>query len=258
METPDIGQGIINLLPEQLEGPRFTILGVGGAGINVLNTFGWEDGLRRIAVDTDEYFLALCRHEDQLNIGLPELEGRGARGRVDLGRSAALYHESEITDILEGDIILLTGGLGRGTGTGASPVIASLARQRGVPVLAFLVWPFAQEGLDSTAEEGLALLREQCSAIMILDNEAALGVCGNDDRSDAAMLVNDMIAQMMARLVYRVGDAFPFSVPDEIADFVEGLPQMEQDGALRAAELGLDPGVFEPVAMDDRGRITLK
>lgn len=258
METPDVGHEILNLFPDQLEGPRFTVLGVGGAGINVLNTVDWEDGLRRVAIDTDEYFLALCRHENQLDIGLPELEGRGARGSVDLGRSAALSHESEILDVLEGDIILLTAGLGRGTGTGAAPVIASLARQRGLPVLSFLVWPFAKEGLDTKAEEGLALLREHCSAVMILDNDAALKVSGNHDRRDAAMLVNDMIAQMMGRLVGRVEDAFPFSVHDEIADFVEGLPEAVQDVPLRAAELALDPAIFEPVAMDDRGRIALK
>lgn len=258
METPNVGHDILNVLPGQLEGPRFTVVGVGGAGINVLNTLAWNDGVRTIAVDTDEYFLALSRHEDQIDIGLPELEGRGARGSVDLGRSAALAHEGEILDALEGDIILLIAGLGRGTGTGATPVVASLAHQRGLAVLAFLVWPFEKEGLDTSAEEGLTLLRKRCNALMILDNDAALEACGSHDRSDAAMVVNDMIAQLLGRLVVRVEDAFPFSLHDEIADFVGDLHLGAQDVPLKSAELTLDSATFQPVPMDERGRIALK
>ncbi len=258
METPEVSHNLLTLLPTQLDGPTFSVMGVGGAGINVLNMVGGETPLRRIAADTDQYFLALCRHEDQLDLGLPVLEGRGTRGSVELGRSCALAHESRVLDVLEGDIILLVAGLGRGTGTGATPVIASLARRKGLSVLSFLVWPFTEEGLTETAEAGLASLREHCDALMILDNDAALEVCDREDRRDAAMVVNDMIAQMIERLVGKVGEAFPFSVHDEIVDFVEGLPSANEELPLRAAELAIDPLTFEPIAMDGRGRIDLK
>ncbi len=258
MGAPEVTQYILNLLPEHIEGPRFTVIGVGGAGINVLNTVGGDADLRKVAVDTDEYFLALCRHEDQLDIGLPQLGGRGTRGSVELGRSCAQAHEAEILDILEGDIVLLTAGLGRGTGTGATPAIAQVAQGKGIPVIAILVWPFEAENLARRAEEGLESLRRQCNGVMILDNDAALEVSEGADRREAAMVVNDMIAQMIETLIGRVQEAFPFSVHDEIADFVEALPGVNAELVLRAAELSFDATARQPVAMDGRGRINLR
>ncbi len=217
-----------------------------------------EAALRLMAVDTDDYYLALSGCQRQLDLGRPLVHGKGTAGEVELGRSAALLHGSEIRDSLEEDIVLLTAGLGRGTGTGATPVVASLAKKKGLPVLAFLIWPFKEERIATKARHGLANLKSNCDALMVLDNNAALRVVGVDTHWEAAHVVNEMAARMVQRLIERVSNAFPFSIQDEIADFVEELPATNEQLPLKTVELGLHPPDSDPVRMDTKGLIELR
>ncbi|MFQ5838194.1 MAG: hypothetical protein ACE5HJ_05365 [Thermoplasmata archaeon] len=258
MLAREVAQDILSLLPAQLEEPSFALVGVGGAGINVLMEVNDEVPLRRITVDTDEYFLALCGRDQQLDLGRPLLEGKGTGGEIELGRSAAMLHRAEIDDCLGEDILLLVAGLGRGTGTGAAPVVASIAKEKGLPVLAFLIWPFKDERTVTKAGKGLAALKPHCDALLVLDNSAALEVGGVDTHREAATLVNTMMAQMVERLVERISEAFPFSVHEEITNFVEGLPTANEKMPLKAAELAFENEVFAPIAMDRRGIIELR
>jgi cell division protein FtsZ len=258
MLAREVAQSVTSILSSRLEEASFSMLGVGGAGINVLMEVSPEIPLRRVAVDTDEYFLELCAGEEKLDLGRPLLEGKGTGGQVELGRSAALLHRSELEGCLGDGILLLAAGLGRGTGTGAAPVIASIARERGVPVLAFLIWPFRDERITTKARRGLRELRRYCDAVMVLDNDRARDVSGVSSHWEAATVVNSMMARMVERIVERVSEAFPFSVEEEIADFVGGLPAAEEGVPLRTAELGFEPEMLDPVAMDSRGMIQLR
>ncbi len=161
-------------------------------------------------------------------------------------------------DELAEDIVLLVAGLGRGTGTGAAPVIASLAKEKGLPVLAFLIWPFKEERIATRARRGLAALKHKCDALLILDNNAALGVPDVESHWEAARVVNSMMARMVERFVARVSEAFPFSVHDEIADFVEQMPAANEQLPLKAASLGFSHEFVPPVAMDSKGTIELR
>lgn len=258
MLAQELAQAVTNLLSSRLEDASFSLMGIGGAGINVLMEVSPEVPLRRIAVDTDEYFLGLCAGEEKVDLGRPLLEGKGTCGHVELGRSAALLHRLELEDRVGDGILLLAAGLGRGTGTGATPVIASIAKERGLPVLAFLIWPFRDERITTRARKGLAELRRHCDAVMVLDNDRAREVSGKASHWEAATLVNSMMARLVERMVERVREAFPFSLEEEIADFVGGLPAATEGLPLKAAEISFQPAVLDPVAMDSRGIIQLR
>ncbi len=139
----------------------------------------------------------------------------------------------------------------------AAPVIADRAKDRVLPVLAFLIWPFQEEGIAERAEGGLTALRSTCDALMVLDNEAALTVDGEANHWEAARLVNHMVARMVERLVARISEAFPFSLQDEIADYVEGLPAANADAPLRAAQLHPHDAP-SPIPLDAHGWIKLR
>lgn len=256
MFSPEVGQNLLDGLPSHLEGPRFTVLGIGGAGIRVLRNLEEEEGCRKVAVDTDDFFLALSACPDQIDIGLPEFRGRGTGGEAERGRAAAVAHETELGDRLEGDILLLAAGLGGGTGAGAAPVIADLARDKGIPVLAFLIWPFRDEDLETQAERAFHALRERCTAYLILDNETGLSLA--PAKTDAKRTVNTMVARTIEGLVHSVSDAFPFALHDEVRDYLAGLPATNVASPFWAGERDEDLDRPEPVATDSRGRIDVR
>lgn len=251
----EVAQELLRQLPGDLDEPNLLLVGIGGAGINMLQAITGGAGFRKAAIDTDDFLLALSRVPRQLHLRIPR-EG-GTRGDVDVGRAAALRHRDEILEMLDGDIILLMAGLGRGTGTGVAPEVARLAQGRGLPVLSFLVWPFREEGVDASAREGLAAVRAACDGLLVLDNAAALSLPDIEAKGDAAQLVNEMMARVLLDLHERVHGAFPFSVREEMADFLEELPSTNDDLPVRATAWarGSESG---PLAVDRRGVVALR
>jgi cell division GTPase FtsZ len=133
-----------------------------------------------------------------------------------------------------------------------------LAREDGIPVLAFLAWPFAQEDLDAAAQRGLTAMESTCDGLIVLDNEAAFTLTGIQTRRDAAQMVNAMIGQVLLDLHDRVHEAFPFSVREELADFIGDLPEGNMDLPLRAAQWDGLQRDNDPLPMDPRGIVELR
>lgn len=247
----------MDALPSELEGPRLLLLGIGGAAITILSEVSEDAPCRKVVVDTDAYSLALAGSGEQIDIGLSGLTPRGTGGNPELGRTAALVHRRGLEEALEGDILLLVAGLGGGTGGGAAPVIAQWARDRGVPVLAFLVWPFQEEGTGGLAEEAARRLQTLSTGYLILDNDAGL-LSGSRGRQEALWAVNAMMVQTVEGLLHQVMGAFPFALQDEIRDYLEELPTANDPLPLRSLEHSLPLEERDPVAMDPRGRIDVQ
>src|ERR1039457_1759617 len=148
---------------EARAGARFKVIGVGGGGCNAVARMVQEglEGVEFYAMNTDLQALSACPVPNKLQLGAKVTNGLGAGSSPEVGRRAALENTDSIVEILQGaDMVFVTAGLGGGTGTGAAPVIAALARELDALVVAVVTKPFGFEGSrrKKAAEEGLAQL----------------------------------------------------------------------------------------------------
>lgn len=157
------------------------VIGVGGGGVNAVNRM-IESGLRGVefvAVNTDAQALLMSDADVKLDIGRDLTRGLGAGSDPDIGRQAAEEHRNEIEQVLEGaDMVFVTAGEGGGTGTGAAPVIAELAKSLGALTIAVVTRPFGFEGRRRAvqAENGIVSLKEKVDAQIVIPNDRLLTI----------------------------------------------------------------------------------
>lgn len=182
-------------------GATIKVLGIGGGGNNALNRMiemGIE-GVEFIAVNTDLQTLNLNKSRARLQIGTKLTRGRGSGGRPEIGKQAALEDQELIANILHGaDMVFLTAGLGGGTGTGATPVIARLAADMDMLVIAVITLPFTWEGRvrGRQAQEGLQELRTVVDTVIATPNDRLLQTCdASISFPDALKMADDVLRQ---------------------------------------------------------------
>ncbi len=152
------------------------VIGVGGGGGNAINRMVQSGmrGVEFIAMNTDNQVLNHSLAAHKINIGVKLTKGKGAGGVADRGQRAAEENRDEITNILKGaDMVFITAGMGGGTGTGASPVVAEIAKGMGILTVAVVTKPFGFEGKHrmAQAEFGIASLKEHVDALLVIPNE---------------------------------------------------------------------------------------
>ncbi|CAN5861670.1 cell division protein FtsZ [soil metagenome] len=162
---------------------RMKVVGVGGGGGNAVNRMieAELEGVEFISVNTDAQALKLSRSGQKIQIGQRLTRGLGAGARPDVGRAAMEESREEVQAALDGaDLIFITAGMGGGTGTGAAPVIAEMARKMGALTIAIVTRPFLFEGKKRMrqAEEGLAELKRTADTMIVVPNERLLSVVG--------------------------------------------------------------------------------
>ncbi len=158
---------------------RIGVLGIGDGGVNAIDRMREEhlQGVRLVAVDTDKQVLGMSRAHELLQLGADITGGRGTGGDETKGRQAAQESRWEIASLLKGmDLVFVTAGLGGGTGTGAAPVVAEIARENGALTIGVVTRPFAFEGTvrRARAEAGLAKLREAADVLIVISNDRLL------------------------------------------------------------------------------------
>ena len=158
------------------------VVGVGGGGINAVNRM-IDAGLRGVefvACNTDSQALAMCDADIKLNIGHQLTKGLGAGANPEVGHGAAAESRDEIKEALKGaDMVFVTAGEGGGTGTGAAPVIAEIAKNEiGALTVGVVTRPFAFEGTRraNAAQDGIQRLRENVDTLIVIPNEKLLGI----------------------------------------------------------------------------------
>ncbi len=156
--------------------PRILVFGVGGAGGNAINNMVASklEGVEFIVANTDAQALAHSKAERRIQIGNKLTAGLGAGSRPDVGSAAAEESANEIKDCLAGShMAFITAGMGGGTGTGAAPVIARIAREMGVLTVGVVTKPFAFEGLRRmrVAEDGIHKLQEFVDTLIVIPNQ---------------------------------------------------------------------------------------
>lgn len=155
------------------------LVGVGGAGSNAVDRLKMEslERLSLAVINTDSQALASSPVQDKVLIGVRTTRGLGAGGDPELGRQAAEDDREKIAKVVKDcDLVFILAGMGGGTGSGASPIVADIAAEEGALVIAFVTLPFSFEGGRrlKQAEEGLAALRKSCDAVIPLPNDMLL------------------------------------------------------------------------------------
>jgi cell division protein FtsZ len=160
-------------------GTRIKVIGVGGGGCNAVARMVAEglEGVEFYAMNTDVQALSACQVPNKLQLGAKITKGLGAGSNPEIGRQAALENTDQIVELLQGaDMVFVTAGLGGGTGTGAAPVIASLAKELDALTVAVVTEPFGFEGSRRMrmAEEGLARLAGTVDTVIAIPNDRLL------------------------------------------------------------------------------------
>jgi len=190
------------------------VLGVGGGGGNAVRHMVGTgiDGVDFVCCNTDAQALRTSNVRTALQIGCNITKGLGAGANPDVGRQAAMEDRDRIIEVIEGaDMLFITAGLGGGTGTGAAPVVAQVARELGILTVAVVTKPFAMEGKKrlAIAEQGIAELGKYVDSLITIPNEKLLSVLGPETTLlDAFKAANEVLqgaVQGIAELITRPG-----------------------------------------------------
>lgn len=209
-------------LEDDMVPARIKVVGIGGGGGNAVNRMidSRMGGIQFIAANTDLQALRKCRAPEKIQLGTSLTRGLGAGGNPEIGRKSALEDTDRILELLQGtDMVFLTAGLGGGTGTGAIPIVASLAAEIGALTVAVVTKPFSFEGrrrMDQ-AERGLDELGAAVDTLITIPNERLLNfVERGTPLSEAFRIADDVLRQA----VQGISDLI--TVPGEInVDFAD-------------------------------------
>ena len=185
-------------------GATIKVIGVGGGGGNAVNQMVNADveGVDFIVANTDAQALELSAAEHKIQIGTKATHGLGAGAKPAVGEAAAKESEAEISEALAGaDMVFVTAGMGGGTGTGAAPVIAQIAKESGALTIGVVTRPFSFEGpkRGKAAAEGLAKLKESVDTLIVVSNNNLLEIVDKKaPMMEAFRMVDDVLLQGVA------------------------------------------------------------
>jgi len=180
---------------------RIRVIGVGGSGNNAVNHMvaSGVQGVEFIAVNTDSQDLHKSKALKKIHIGKTLTRGLGTGMNPDIGKQAAEETREEIQDAIKGsDMVFITGGMGGGTGTGAAPVVAKIARELGALTVGVVTRPFVFEGAQRArlADAGLSELRKSVDALIMIPNDKLLSIVSRETGlKDAFAMCDDILKQ---------------------------------------------------------------
>lgn len=205
---------MFEILDECPDNAVIKVIGVGGGGGNAINHMvnGNIEGVEFICANTDSQALKTTHAPVVLQLGVNVTKGLGAGANPEVGKQSALEDRDKIKDVLDGaDMIFITAGMGGGTGTGAAPIVAEVAKELGILTVAVVTKPFPFEGKKrmKVAEEGINNLGQTVDSLITIPNEKLLSVLGKGvSLLDAFKAANDVLTgavQGVAELITRPG-----------------------------------------------------
>ncbi len=244
--------------------PRIAVFGVGGGGTNAVNNMIALNlpGVEFVVANTDAQQLLLSRAERRIQLGPHITQGNGAGGKPEVGRASAEEAEDELARQLDGaHMAFITAGMGGGTGTGAAPVIARMARERGILTIGVVTKPFAFEGKRRmrAAEEGIAELQNFVDTLIVIPNQNLFKVANERTGWKEAFAMADHVLYMGVRgvtdLMVVPGEinldyADVRSVMSEMGKAMMGTGEAEgEDRAMLAAEAAISNPLLEETNM---------
>jgi cell division protein FtsZ len=224
------------------------VIGVGGGGGNAVNRMikAGLSGVDFWLMNTDLQVLNYSTSKNKIQLGAKLTNGLGAGGEPSIGEKAAEEAQQEITEALEGaDMVFVTAGMGGGTGTGAAPIVASIAKELGILTIGVVTKPFSFEGKrrQNQANQGLEKLREAVDALIVIPNDKLLDVVDRRVSLQESFIVVD---EVLLRGVQGISDII--TIPGLInVDFADVKSVMQASGS---ALMGIGRGQGEGRAVD--------
>lgn len=194
----------LNIPQPEITKPKIVIFGVGGAGGNAINNMIRSnlEGVEFVAANTDAQALTHSLAENKIQLGVAVTRGLGAGSFPDRGRAAAEENISEIENLLEGsNMVFIAAGMGGGTGTGAAPVIAKLARERDILTVGVVTKPFHFEGKYrmETAQKGIDELKKHVDTLIVIPNQNLFRIANEHTTFESAFKMADDVLQAGVR-----------------------------------------------------------
>ncbi|MCF3945532.1 cell division protein FtsZ [Acidiphilium sp. AL] len=244
--------------------PRITVIGVGGGGTNAVNNMIALNlpGVDFVVANTDAQQLLLSRAERRIQLGPHITQGNGAGGRPEIGKASAEEAADDLARHLDGaHMVFITAGMGGGTGTGAAPVIARMARERGILTVGVVTKPFAFEGKRrlKSAEDGINELQSYVDTLIVIPNQNLFKVANERTGWKEAFEMADHVLYMGVRGVtdlmvvpgmVNLDYADIRSVMSEMGKAMMGTGEADgEDRAIRAAEAAISNPLLEDTNM---------
>lgn len=187
---------------DDLDGlPPIKVVGVGGGGCNAVNRMvsARMRGVDFVGINTDSQALSRCDADQRIRIGDRLTRGLGVGGDPEKGRASAEESREELKDALKGtDMVFITAGMGGGTGTGAAPIVAGVAKDLGALTVAVVTRPFAFEGARrrQQADKGIEALRQEVDTLIVIPNDRLLAVCDQKATvTESFLMADDVLRQ---------------------------------------------------------------
>ena len=203
---------------------KIKVIGVGGAGNNVINRMvsAGVDGVEFVVINTDKQDLNKSVCKNKVQIGEKLTGGMGAGSKPEIGQKSAEESRAQIAKVLEGtDMVFITAGMGGGTGTGAAPIVADLAREQGILTVGVVTKPFKFEGANRMrqAESGIAALSDKVDSLVIIPNDRLKYVTDQKITfANAFGIADDVLKQAVLSISELVGDAGNVVINLDFAD----------------------------------------
>lgn len=249
---------VINGLFEDAVDPKISVVGVGGAGSNVVSALYDRDlqGVETVAVNTDPAGLSRCEADYKVLLGHVDVPDRFAAART-----SAELAEDRLKDTLASDIVFVVAGLGGAAGTGAAPVVARAARATGAVTIAIGILPFEAEGRTDAAKAGLEDLRAESDSLIVVDNNSLSRFAGELSFNEALEVVTYMVITIVQGVMDHLAKSFLTTVAEE----VESVAREIEDQNNHAVHVEVQPAEtvqaawdMAPVAFDANGFIGLR
>ncbi len=233
---------------EEIAQAKILVVGVGGAGNNAVNRMVDEsiEGVDLVGINTDAQALERCKAATRLQIGEKLTKGLGAGAKPEVGQAAVEENRDDITDLVkEADMVFVTCGMGGGTGTGAAPVVAEIAKEQGILTVGVVTKPFIFEGKPrmNNALGGIEKLKESVDTLIIIPNDKLLQICDKRTSMEDAFKKADEVLQQgvqgITDLIFKPGLIN--------LDFADIQTVMRDKGI---AHIGIGTGTGEDKAVD--------
>jgi len=252
-------------IPEHQElKPRILVFGIGGAGGNAVNNMMLKnlEGAEFVAANTDAQALQQSNAQTKLQLGLKRTQGLGAGAKPEVGNEAAVESTEQIADILDGaNLCFITAGMGGGTGTGAAPIVAELARQKGILTVGVVTKPFQFEGTTrmKQADEGISALQKVVDTLIVIPNQNLFRLATEKTTfTEAFSMADDVLYQgvkgvtdlMVKPGLINLDFADVRSVMDEMGKAMMGTGEASgEDRALQAAEKAIANPLLDEISL---------